>query len=46
MNLGKFPEEGDALRTYVAAHAKSDEGLYVLAYARFREKTQVGTPCK
>ncbi len=37
VNLGKFHEAGDALHSFLVVQPKSDEGLYLLAYVRFRE---------
>jgi len=37
LNLGQFQKAGVALQEYLSGHQKSDDALYLLAYARFRE---------
>jgi tetratricopeptide (TPR) repeat protein len=37
INLSRFHDAAGALRTYIAAHPRSDDAAYLLAYVSFRE---------
>ena len=37
IDMGRFTEAGTALQSYCSQHPESDDGLYLLAYVRFRE---------
>jgi tetratricopeptide (TPR) repeat protein len=37
VNLSQFAEAAKSLETYIAAHPRSDDALYLLGYVRFRQ---------
>jgi len=41
IDMGRFTEAGTALQSYCSQHPESDDGLYLLAYVRFRENKPV-----